>query len=360
MSQQLDSQMRARGILLIVATMAITACSTAINPGPTASPAAGTSAAPATAAVATDRTLPTPPGTGIVDGGFVAPVEACAGGPTAWTGVPAIVARLADAWHEHDSVKRRAILDEVWAEDGEYHDPYGGDANGRDALNEIMGFGVAPGQYIELRSWDESDMQQGSIRMAWRHCCPSGISLLEGVDLLTLGSDGRIGRDISFWSRFVEEPAVGACDGPRVTGMPSNEPSGDPATSSCKGPNVDWSALPPAGQGYAKAWNERDPAARRALLETVWAGDGTFADQTYETPIVGLETLAHDIGKFQEAGFGAYFEPRPIAEGDVHHGHMRLPWTYCDAEGNVVWVGEDIAELDAVGLIQRVLSFFVF
>ena len=347
----------ARFGILFATAVVIGACQAPPGSAGSGSPVASTVAA---ASASTAPALPTSPGTGIVDGGFVAPVEACAGGPTAWTGVPAIVARLADAWHEHDSVKRRAILDEVWAEDGEYHDPYGGDANGRDGLNAIMGFGVAPGQYIELRSWDESDMQQGSIRMAWRHCCPSGLSLLEGVDLLTLDSDGRIARDISFWSHFVEEPAEGACDGPRVTAPPSNAPSDDPATTSCNGPDVDWSALPPVGQGYAKAWNERDPAARRALLKTVWAEDGTFADQTYETPIVGRETLAHDIGMFQEAGFGAYFEPRPIAEGDVHHGYLRLPWTYCDADGNVVWVGEDIAELNAAGLIRRVLSFFVF
>ena len=307
----------------------------------------------------TGPALPTPPGTEIVGGAFVAPVEACAG-PTAWTGVPAIVARLADAWHEHDFAKRRAILDEVWAEDGHYRDPYGGDADGRDALNAIMGFGVAPGQWIELRSWDESDMQHGSIRMAWRHCCPSGISLLEGVDLLTLGSDGRITRDISFWAHYVEEPAEGACDGPRMTSLPSNPTPTDAATATCRGAEVDWSALPAVAQGYGKAWNERDPAARRALLDEVWAEDGTFADQTYETPIAGRETLARHIGQFQEAGFGAYFEPRPMAEGDAHNGNLRIPWTYCDADGNVVWVGEDIAELDAEGRIQRVLSFFVF
>ena len=339
---------------MVSATTAVlfAACQT-----PAASPVASTTARASASAAAA---LPTPPGTWIVDGGFVAPVEACAGGPTKWTGVPAIVARLADAWHEHDFAKRRAILNEVWAEDGDYHDPYGGDAGGRDALNAIMGFGVAPGQYIELRSWDESDMQQGSIRMAWRHCCPSGLSLLEGVDLLTLGSDGRIERDISFWSHFVEEPAEGACDGPRATSMPSNAPSGDPAMTSCQGPDVDWSALPDIAQRYGKAWNERDPAARRALIDEIWAEDGTFADQTYETPIVGRETFSHEIGLFQEAGFGAYFEPRPMAEGDAHNDHLRIPWTYCDADGNVVWVGEDIAELDAEGRMRRVLSFFVF
>ena len=292
-----------------------------------------------------------------VEGTFVAPVEACAGSKP-WTGVPDLIRRLADAWHEADGDVRWSILEEIWTTGSVYQDPYGSSAIGVGAFSTVMGYGVAPGQYIELRSWDESDVQQGSLRMAWRHCCPSGLSLLEGVDLATLGPDGRIATIVSFWSRYVEEPAERACDGPRLTAHPSS--TSGPGETVCKGADVDWSGQPPVTQRYGKAWNERDPAKRRALLDEVWAADGSFADQTYATPIVGRDAFAVEIGKFHEAGFGAYFEPRPTAEGDFHHGHIRIPWTYCDADGNVVWQGEDIGDLDAQDRLERVLSFFVF
>jgi hypothetical protein len=352
MRTQLVNRHASRRILLFVAGLAVAACQGVA--APSNAPASPVATAPASAGA---TPVATPPGLEIVGAPFVAPVAACAG-PKPWTGVPAIVVRLAEAWHERDGEVRRGILTEVWATTSVYQDPYGSLAMGVDAFSEVMGHGVAPGQYIELRSWNESDVLQGSIRMAWRHCCPSGLSLLEGVDLLTLGPDGRIASNVSFWSRYVEEPAEGACDGPpaAATGAASAAPAG----TSCKGSDVDWSALPEVGAKYARAWNERDPAARRALLDEVWADDGSFADQTYDTPVVGRKAFASDIGEFQDAEFGAYFEPRPLADGDVHHQYLRLPWTYCSAEGAIVWIGEDIIELDTDGRIKRVLSFFVF
>ena len=340
---------QALSIILLAAGVVAAACQGL--PTPSERPGADeTSAAPSP--------LPTPPGLAIVGGPFVAPTQVCAG-PKPWTGVPGLVVRLAEAWHEHDGVKRRPILDEVFAEDGLYQDPYGFPTNGRDAFWAVMGYGVAPGQYIELLAWDDADIHHDTIRMAWRHCCPSGLSLLEGTDIATVGPDGRFSRIVSFWSRYVDEPAEGACDGPRITTAPSSPPASDAARQACQGSDVDWSGVPPVAQGYGKAWNERDPEARRALLDEVWAEDGTYVDVMHEAPVRGRDAFDAEIGGFIDADFGAYFEPRPTVDGDSHNGFLRMPWTFCDDAGNVVWVGEDIADLDADGRIAKLVGFFV-
>ena len=337
---------------LLASTLLFAACQP-LAQTPTGSPVGG--------GTATSEPRPTSPGTAIVGGPFVAPVEACAGARE-WTGVPSLVIRLADAWHEPDYRRRLAILESIWNDDTVYQDPYGDTAIGLDALAGVMGYGVTPaqGQYLELRSSDASDMHHGAIRMAWRHCCPSGFSILEGTDILSIGPDGKVTEDVSFWERYVEEPAEDACTGPRLTSAPATAPSDDAGTASCSGPDVDWSSMPPVAQGYGKAWNERDATKRRAILDEVWAIDGTYADPTVSTPIAGRQAFADHLGEFFEAGFGEYFEPRAMAEGDFHHQRIRMPWTYCDANDQVVWVGEDIAWLDGEGRITRDLGFFIF
>lgn len=315
-----------------------------------ATPPAASSAPPPTISE------PTPPGLDVV-GVFTRPAMACAG-PTDWIGVPNLVRRLADAWHERDAAARRGILDEVWGEDAVYHSSYGDRVIGRDAMSDVMGFGLGPGQYIELRGWDDADLHHDTVRLAWRACCPSGLPLVEGTDFVAIGPDGRIARVVSFWGRFVEERAEVACDAPGGNQSPVDPPAAAPADV-CNGPDVDWSAWPETAQVYGKAWNERDAAARRGLLDEVWADDGTYADLYIQEPLVGREAFSEEIGEFLEAGFGAYFEPGPSVDGDFHHGFLRLPWTYCNAVGDVVWIGEDLVELDADGKMAAVLTFFV-
>ena len=345
-------------VVALVATVILAGCggSTAEPAAPGTVPQTASAAATATQA-ATAIALPTPPGVDPVPPAFVAPAEACAG-QSSWTGVPALVIRLADAWHEHDAAKRRAILDEVWAEDGTYVDPFSDPVVGRDALSDVMGYGVAPGQYIELRSWSASDMHHGAIRLVWRHCCPSGLSLLEGTDLATIDEDGRIGRVVSFWSHFVDEPAEGACAGPLVSPGAPTTPA-PTAAATCARSEADRGSVPPVAAGYVRAWNERDPGKRLALLGEVWAADGTYADPYVDGIVAGREALSKHIGGFLEtASHGASFQPRPTTEGDAHHGYLRMPWNYCDADGKVVWVGDDILELDGEGRVVRNLGFF--
>ena len=123
----------------------------------------------------------------------------------------------------------------------------------------------------------------------------------------------------------------------------------------CRGPDVDWSALPPVAQAWGKAWNERDDAARLRLLEEAWADTGDYADETVAARVVGREAVATMIGQFMEPG--DYFEPREWIPSDQHHGYAQLRWSLCSSEG-FQFEGVDFAELAADGRIQRLTDFF--
>ncbi len=145
--------------------------------------------------------------------------------------------------------------------------------------------------------------------------------------------------------------------------MPS-APAGTPltpspaATTACQGPDADWAHIPEPVRGYSLAWNERDAAARRELLDGAWSGDGSYVDPTMDAPVVGRDALVELIGQFQVGIAGHYFEFREWTAGDLHHERARIQWRLCDADGTTVLEGEDIVELDPDTRIQRVTGFF--
>ena len=138
----------------------------------------------------------------------------CAGIGTAdWSIYPAIVRLWGDAWMAPDDATRAEILEEVWAEDGFYADPYvEAPVIGREALAAHMAYGMGPGQYVEVSAWTPADRHHDRLRIRWRHCCPSGVSLLQGTDVGEIDADRRLERVTSFWNNEVELPADAACD----------------------------------------------------------------------------------------------------------------------------------------------------
>jgi hypothetical protein len=137
----------------------------------------------------------------------------CAGPDSADSSrLPEIVRRYGDAWMAQSNEDRSAILDEIWAEDGYYADPYvEAPVIGRQALNDHMYYGMGPGQYIEITSWADNSMHHDRIRITWRDCCPSGVVLVEGDDIGEIDSEGRLSRVTSFWNNEVALPSDVAC-----------------------------------------------------------------------------------------------------------------------------------------------------
>jgi hypothetical protein len=52
-----------------------------------------------------------------------------------------MIRNLRDVFGENDPARRRAAIDELWAEDGVFYDPNKGAIRGRDAIDRIAGRG---------------------------------------------------------------------------------------------------------------------------------------------------------------------------------------------------------------------------
>jgi hypothetical protein len=108
-----------------------------------------------------------------------------------------IVEKYLAAWNETDPVKRRALVDEVWAEDGRYTDPLA-DARGRAEIDGLIGAVQAqfPGFVFTLGG--TVDAHHDQARFTW-HLGPADAAepVVIGFDVAVLDGD-RIGSVYGF------------------------------------------------------------------------------------------------------------------------------------------------------------------
>ena len=50
-----------------------------------------------------------------------------------------LIRNLRDVFGENDPTRRRAVIDEIWAEDGVFYDPKSGAHRGRDEIDRVAG-----------------------------------------------------------------------------------------------------------------------------------------------------------------------------------------------------------------------------
>ncbi len=74
---------------------------------------------------------------------------------------------------------------------------------------------------------------------------------------------------------------------------------------------------------YIAAWNETDPAARRALIDAVWAEDGCYIDPLAE--VTGRDQIDAVIAAAQQQFAGMTF--RLAGAVDAHHDQARFTWS---------------------------------
>ncbi|GAA3386995.1 nuclear transport factor 2 family protein [Cryptosporangium minutisporangium] len=104
---------------------------------------------------------------------------------------------------------------------------------------------------------------------------------------------------------------------------------------------------------YLAAWNETDPARRRAEIDAVWADDALYID-----PLVvarGREEIDATIGAVQAQFPGFVF--RLAGPVDAHHQQARFQWELGPAGGEALVVGFDVAVLAEDGRIGQVYGF---
>ena len=107
------------------------------------------------------------------------------------------VTRYCTGWDEPDPARRRAILQEVWAEDGRYTDP-AVDVTGVDALSAHIGrvLETYPGSRIERLS--TVDLHHAMLRFTFRRVLADGTARPEGIDFGELAADCKLSRIVGF------------------------------------------------------------------------------------------------------------------------------------------------------------------
>lgn len=105
---------------------------------------------------------------------------------------------------------------------------------------------------------------------------------------------------------------------------------------------------------YTAAWSEPDRALRQAILERIWAEDGTYTDPTAH--VEGRAALVDHIEGFFKQFPGARFV---VTSGiDTHHRRLRFAWRMMLADGNVFAEGVDFGELAGDGKLCQIVGFF--
>ncbi|HEY2265642.1 MAG TPA: nuclear transport factor 2 family protein [Streptosporangiaceae bacterium] len=103
-----------------------------------------------------------------------------------------IVERYLAAWNETDAVKRRSLVDGVWAADASYTDPLA-DAHGRPEIDGLIGAVQQqfPGFVFTLGG--AVDAHHDQARFSW-HLGPAGAAepVVIGFDVAILDGDGQI------------------------------------------------------------------------------------------------------------------------------------------------------------------------
>lgn len=106
-------------------------------------------------------------------------------------------------------------------------------------------------------------------------------------------------------------------------------------------------------QRYIDAWNETDPAVRRAAVDALYSEDARYVDPMAVAE--GREAIAATIGAVQDQFPGFVF--RLTGPVDAHHDQARFGWELGPDGAPAPIVGFDVAVTDQAGRIQTVLGF---
>lgn len=143
-----------------------------------------------------------------------------------------------------------------------------------------------------------------------------------------------------------------------VTASPGN--SG--ASSQWPAEGCDVGSQPQGAPGvvlrYAEVWSEADRAERLAVLERIWAVDGSYVDPLQDEPVVGRDAFNEYLDGFTGAYPGYYFTLQAWTAGDLHHDFVRMRWTFCAPDHALLAEGTDFGVLGTDGRWQSVAGFF--
>jgi len=104
---------------------------------------------------------------------------------------------------------------------------------------------------------------------------------------------------------------------------------------------------------YLAIWNERDAAARRALVAQAFSLDASYIDPMMRG--AGHDGIDAMIAGAQSQFPGFRFELEGTPDG--HHDVVRFSWSLSQPGGTPVAFGTDVARVSADGRLASVTGF---
>ena len=112
-----------------------------------------------------------------------------------------LIRNLSDVFGENDPTRRRAALDELWNEDGEFYDPNKGLYRGRDEIDRIAGALRATHPDFQYQPISEPEELGNGGRVRWVSGIPGQAPAYGGTDFL-IARDGRIAALYLFFDKL--------------------------------------------------------------------------------------------------------------------------------------------------------------
>ena len=112
-----------------------------------------------------------------------------------------LIRNLRDVFGENDPARRRAAIDELWAEDCVFYDPSKGAIRGRDAIDRIAGAVKATHPEFRYQPIAEPEESGDAGRVRWVSGRPGDAPAYAGTDFI-ISRDGRIAALYMFFDKL--------------------------------------------------------------------------------------------------------------------------------------------------------------
>jgi hypothetical protein len=108
---------------------------------------------------------------------------------------------LQDVFGENDPARRRAAIDEIWAEDGVFYDPNSGAHRGRDEIDRVAGAIKATHPDFRYQLIAEPEELGNAGRVPWVSGHPGEAPSYAGTDFI-IARDGQISAVYLFFDKL--------------------------------------------------------------------------------------------------------------------------------------------------------------
>ena len=112
-----------------------------------------------------------------------------------------LIRNLRDVFGENDPTRRRAAIDEIWAEDGVFYDPQSGGHRGRDEIDRVAGAIKATHPDFRYQTTAEPEEFGNAGRVRWVAGRPGEAPVYAGTDFL-IARKGRIAAVYLFFDKL--------------------------------------------------------------------------------------------------------------------------------------------------------------